>query len=140
MISAVVAAVAAMFALVFVEGLRVVYPSKETWLRLRRIRGRAAVKSMRQRFEAASLRRVPRLLVEILLGLVIIWTAAASLLDKRWYEVLLDALPYAIVLLALVRTPTALFAVAERMKGYERDAGDEPESPNRGNGTGIVAQ
>lgn len=83
---------------------------------------------MRERFEAAGARRAPTRLVELLLGLVIVWIALAGWLDKEWYEVALDALPYAFVLIAIVRTPGALFAVGQRMKGYEREAGEDPDA------------
>ena len=85
------------------------------------------MRAMRERFENAGERRAPRLLTELLLGLVIVWIAVASLLDKRWYEVVLDVVPYAIVYIALLRTPAALRRVAERMRDHERRAGDEPD-------------
>lgn len=83
---------------------------------------------MRERYEAAGLRSVPGRLVELLLGLVLVWIALAPWLDKRWYEVLLDALPYVFVLITILRTPSALFAVGERMKEYEREAGEDPDA------------
>ena len=64
----------------------------------------------------------------MLVLLVVAWIAAASLLDKRWYEVLLDVFPYVLVILALLRTPSAMRAVAERMRDYEREAGDDPDA------------
>ena len=60
--------------------------------------------------------------------LVVAWIAASSLLDKRWYEVLLDVFPYLLAILALLRTPSALRSVAERMKDYEREAGEDPDA------------
>ena len=83
---------------------------------------------IRERFEAAGARNVPRLLVELLLGLVIVWIAVAGWLDKWWYEVALDALPYVFVLVAIVRTPGSLFRVGERMREYEREAGEDPDA------------
>ena len=83
---------------------------------------------MRERYEAAGLRSVPGRLIELLLGLVLVWIALAPWLDKRWYEVLLDALPYVFVLVTVLRTPGALFAVGERMKEYEREAGEDPDA------------
>jgi hypothetical protein len=128
MTSASIAALVATVAFGFVEALGRFYPARRTWLRLRRARGRRAVRAMRERFEAAAQRRPPRLLTTLLLGLVIVWIAAASLLDKRWYEVVVDVLPYAIVLAALLRTPASLRSVAERMKEHEREAGDDPDA------------
>ena len=83
---------------------------------------------MRERYEAAGTRSVPGRLVELLLGLVLVWIAVAGWLDKLWYEVLLDALPYVFVLVAILRTPGALFAVGERMKEYEREVGEDPDA------------
>jgi hypothetical protein len=128
MTSGTIAALVATLALGFVEGLARFYPSAETWRRLRRARGRRAVRTMRERFESAGRRRPPKLLTTILLGLVIVWVASASLLDKRWWEVVLDVFPYVIVYVALWRTPTALRKVAERMKERERDAGEDPDA------------
>jgi hypothetical protein len=82
---------------------------------------------MRERFEAASTRRTPRILALILLGLVVVWVAVSSLLDKYWYEVALDSLPYAFVSIALLRMPGALRAVAERMREFERSVGEDPD-------------
>jgi hypothetical protein len=128
MASGAIAALVAALALGFVESLARFYPAQQTWRRLRRARGRESVRAMRARFEAAGARRSPRLLTELLLGLVILWVAVASLLDKRWYEVVLDLVPYVIVYVALLRTPAALRRVAERMKDYERRAGEDPDT------------
>jgi hypothetical protein len=136
MASGVMAALAAALALGFVEGVARFYPARPTWSRLRRTRGRESVRAMRERFEAAGRRRAPGGLVQLLLGLVIVWVAVASLLDKRWHEVVLDVLPYVIVLAALLRTPVALRRVAERMRAYERDAGEDPDA---GTGDGPTA-
>ena len=122
-----IAALVAVLALGFIEALRRFYPSRETWRRLRRRRGRRAIWAMRERFEAAGLRKVPGRLVELLLGLVIVWIALAGVLDKLWYEVALDALPYVFVLISILRTPGAMFAVGERMREYEREAGEDPD-------------
>jgi hypothetical protein len=134
--SGVIAALAAALALGFVEGVGRFYPARPTWSRLWRTRGRESVRAMRERFEAAGRRRAPGGLVQLLFGLVIVWVAVASLLDKRWFEVVLDVLPYVIVLAALLRTPVALRRVAERMKTYERDAGEDPDA---GAGDGPTA-
>lgn len=94
---------------------------------------------MRERFEAAAARGRPRLVLELLAGLVIIWIAVASLLDKRWYEVVTDILPYLIVGAAVFRLPGALKAIAERMKAYERDIGEDPDEDWREGGDGGPA-
>ena len=44
--------------------------------------------------------------------------AIAPVLDKRWHEVVLEILPYVFVLVAMMRMPTVLRKVAERMKDY----------------------
>ena len=129
MTSAVVAVLIAGLALAFVEGLGHFYPAKKTWWRLRSQHGRAAVRAMRERIEAVADRRTPTLLAELLLGLVIIWVAVSPLLDKRWYEVAVDAFPYAFVGIALLRSRPSLRAIAARMRGYEKDAGEDPDKP-----------
>jgi hypothetical protein len=113
----------------FVEGLGRFYPAKAAWRRLRTVRGRRAVRAMRERFEEAARRKTGRKLATVLLCLLAVWVASASLLDKRWYEVVADSLPSLIVLVALLRVPAALAAIAERMKDYEREAGEDPDSP-----------
>ena len=139
MTTAGIAALVATLALGFVEGLGRFYPARRTWWRLRRARGRRAVRAMRERFESAGNRRPPRLLTTLLLGLVITWVAAASLLDKRWWEVVLDVLPYVIVLAALLRTPLSLRRVAERMKDHERDAGEDPDAEQDEGGAAVLS-
>jgi hypothetical protein len=134
MTTALIAALIAVLALGFVEGLRGFYPSRPTWQRLRRTKGRLAVRLMRERVEAMAARGRPRVILEVLAGLVIIWIAVASLLDKRWYEVVSDILPYLIVGAALFRLPGALGAIAERMKTYEREAGEDPDEDWRDGG------
>lgn len=139
MTTALVASLIAVLVLGFVEGLRGFYPSLTTWRRLRRTKGRLAVRLMRERYEAAANRGRPRLVLELLAGLVVIWIAVASLLDKRWYEVVTDIFPYLIVGAALFRLPGALRAIAERMKTYERDAGEDPDEDWRDGGDGGPA-
>ena len=117
----------AFMAVLFVEWFGSSYPSRETWRKLRSSHGRRAVRAMRERFEDNSLRKTPRRLAELLLGLLIVWVACAPLLDKRWFEVALEAVPYAIASIALLRTPACLRMVAERMKEYERNIGEDPE-------------
>ncbi|MFN2488196.1 MAG: hypothetical protein ABR529_00325 [Actinomycetota bacterium] len=134
MTSAAVAALVATLAVGFVEGIGGLYPSRQTWWRLRRARGRRAVRAMRERFESAGARRAPKLLTTVLLALVIVWVAVASLLDKRWYEVVLDLVPYVIVYAALLRTPVAMHRIAERMKDLERESGEDPDAPVEGDG------
>jgi hypothetical protein len=127
MTTAGVSALIAVLALGFVEGMRRFYPARATWMRLRSRHGRRAVRAMRARFESAATSRAPRLLAIALFGLVVAWVAAASALDKRWYEVSLDALPYAFASVALLRVPGALRVMAARMRGYESDAGEDPD-------------
>ncbi len=136
MATGLIAALIALLALGFVEAIRGAYPSRETWRRLRRTRGRLAVRLMRERYEAGAERGSVRVLAEILAGLVVVWVAVASLLDKRWYEVVADILPYFIVGVALVRVPGTLRQIAERMKEYERQAGEDPDEewPEGGDG------
>jgi hypothetical protein len=128
MSSGVVASLVATLALGFVEGLGRFYPARATWWRLRRARGRRAVRAMRERFEAAAGRRGSRRLALVLLVLVIAWIASASLLDKRWYEVVLDVTPYMIVVAALLRIPHTMSAIAQRMRDHERQAGEDPDA------------
>ena len=123
--SGIIAALVATLSLGFVECLGRFYPSRTTWRRLRRARGRLPMTKMRRRFESGASRRSSRVLAMALLVLVAAWIAAASLLDKRWHEVVFDVLPYVIVLAAVLRVPPAMRAVAERMKEYEREVGDD---------------
>ena len=139
MTTGLIAALVAVLALGFVEGIRRFYPSRQTWRRLRRTRGRLAVRLMRERFEAAAQQGSPRVLAEVLAGLVVIWIAVASLLDKRWYEVVTDVLPYVFVGIALFRLPGALRSIAERMKDYEREVGEDPDEDWRDGGDGGPA-
>lgn len=140
MASGAIAALIAMLGLGFVEVLRNFYPSPETWARLRRSRGRRSLRTMRERFEAASERATPRRLAYVLLALVAAWVAAAGLLDKRWYEVVVDSSPYLFICAALWRTPGALHRVAQRMKEYERLSGDDPDAEEEeGEGPRSVA-
>ena len=134
MTTGIIAALVAVLAWAFVEGFGRFYPARQTWWRIRRARGRESVRRMRERFEHASDRRMGRRLFTFVLALLIAWIAAASLLDKRWYEVVADVLPSCIVAIALMRVPSALRAVAERMKEYEREAGDDPDEPLGGDG------
>lgn len=132
MTSAALAVLVAVLAFIFLEGLGRYYPTRPTWRRLRRSRGRRAVVAMRRRFESYGAKKTPRFMKEILLGLVIVWVAGASLLDKRWWEVVLDVVPYVVVYAALLRTPVALVRVGERMKGYEDETGEDLERDDEG--------
>lgn len=129
MTSAIIASFAALAALGFLEGLGRFYPARKTWWRLRRTKGRSAVVLMRARIERAADPAMARRLAALLFALVIVWIATASLLDKRWHEVVFDVTPYVIVTAALLRAPYVMRAVAERMKEYERDAGEDPDAP-----------
>ena len=128
MATGVIAALIGALALGFVEALGNIYPARATWRRLRRARGRLAVRLMRERFEQASTRRTPKILALVLALLVVAWIASASLLDKRWYEVVLDTLPYAVVAVALLRTPSSLGQIGKRMREYEMEVGEDPDA------------
>jgi hypothetical protein len=129
MTSGFIASTIAALALGFAEGLGRFYPARKTWIRLRSLHGRRAVRAMRERLEATARRRLPRILALALLGLVIAWIASASLLDKRWYEVIMDVLPYCFIVIIMVRAPVILRSIAERMKDYERGVGENPDVP-----------
>lgn len=129
MTSAVIAVLIAGLALAFVEGLGQFYPARKTWWRLRRTHGRKAVRAMRERVEEVADRRTHRVLAEVLLGFMVIWVAISPLLDKRWYEVAVDAFPYVFVGIALFRSRPALKAIAARMRDFEREAGEDPDKP-----------
>ena len=103
--------------------------------------GRRAVRAMRERFEGLAERLLFRVLAIILLGFVIGWVASASLLDKRWHEVVLDVLPSGFIGIAFLRTPSIVRAMAARMKIYEREAGEDPdkELPTREDDEGPTA-
>lgn len=127
MTTGLIAALVAVLALGFVEGWRRFYPSRPTWKRLRRTKGRLAVRLMRERFEQGAERGSHRVVAEVLAGLVIVWIAVSSLLDKRWYEVLTDLIPYVLVGIAVFRVPGGMREIAERMKEYEREVGEDPD-------------
>lgn len=140
MTTAAIAALIAVLSLGFVEGMRRFYPALTTWTRLRSRHGRRAVRAMRERFEAASASRGPRIVAAALLALVAAWIAAAPILDKRWYEVALDSLPYAFVSVAFLRAPGTFRVMADRMRTYERDAGEDPDDDlDSGEGTDVIA-
>ena len=137
--SSFIASLLAVAAFGFLEIFGRHYPARDLWWRLRRTRGREAVRKLRERYEGASSRRTPRLLALIVLIAIVAWVASASLLDKRWYQVVSDVLPSAIVAGALFRTPFVLRDVAQRMKAYEREAGDEPDAPPGDGGSSAIA-
>ena len=125
---ALVAVFLAVLAWALLELFALIYPSRETWARLRREQGRRAVLALRQRIEAAAASRMTRAVAAALAVLVVAWIASASLLDKRWWEVVLDVLPYGFIGGALLRAPAALAAVARRMRGYEQSSGEDFDS------------
>lgn len=127
--SGVVAALVAVLTWAFIEAFGHYYPARPTWLRMRRARGRLAVRKMRERFEDAVERTNVRRMALILLLLALGWLGASGLLDKRWYEVVTDVAPSVIVLVAILRIPAALRSVAERMREYERSMGEDPDLP-----------
>lgn len=128
MVSGVTAAVLAGLVLAFVEALARFYPSRELWWRLRRTRGREALRRMRERFEAAADQRVSRWFALPLVAVVGVQLATIHWLHLRWYEVVINLLPTLFAAVALLRIPRALRAIGERMKTYEKDAGDDPET------------
>jgi hypothetical protein len=138
MVSGALAGLIAVLVLGFEEGMRRFYPSKPTWLRLRSRNGRRAVRAMRERIEQTAENRITRLLATALLVLSVIWVASASLLDKRWYEVVMDVLPYVLVGFAMIRTPSGLRKMAERMREYEKEFGQDPDE-DFGSGDGGPA-
>lgn len=93
---------------------------------------------MRERFEAGAARGTPRWLIAALCILVAAWIASASLLDKRWWEVVLDVAPYALIGAAFVRLPHMMQRIAERMRTYEKDIGEDPDDDGE-DGEGGVA-
>lgn len=123
----------------FVEGFGRFYPSKGTWWKLRRARGREPLRRTRERFEEVGARSGPRKLALVLVILLLVWVGVAGLLDKRWYEVLADVAPSLLVIMGLLRVPPALRAIAARMKEYERQAGDDPDEPFEGEESGPTA-
>lgn len=134
MTTALVATLSALFVLGFVEWAGRSYPSRQTWRRLRLRGGFVAVRKFRERLEAASESRAPRVLAQVVVGLVIVWVAAASLLDKRWWQVALDLTPHLVVAIVLLRIPAVLRKIADRMKQHERDAGVDPDEDLPGDG------
>jgi hypothetical protein len=139
MTTGLVAILAAAIVAGFVEGLGRFYPSKAAWLRIRSRHGRRAARAMRERFDAAAERETPRWLTITLAAVVGGWIASASLLDKRWWEVVLDVLPYVLVGVAFLRLSPVLRKVADRMKKYERDLGEDPDTDyDEGDGGAAV--
>ena len=132
--SSLLAALLAGLVVAFVEGMGRFYPSREQWWRWRRIRGRELTRKMRERVEAMADNRTPRNLALAVFALAIGWVASASLLDKRWYEVVADVIPSLFVAAGLLRIPHSLRAIAARMKSFERQAGDDPDTGLGGDG------
>jgi hypothetical protein len=95
---------------------------------------------MRERVEVTSRSKAPRNAALLLGLLVAAWIGAAGLLDKRWYEVVLDVLPYVFIGIALLRVPHALRSIAARMKKFERDVGEDPDKEfgDEGGATAIT--
>jgi hypothetical protein len=135
-ISGAIAAAIGAFALAVIEGMRRFYPARRTWLRLRSRNGRRAVWAMRRRMEAAAASRWPRLLAAALFAVIMIWIAFAPVFSKHWYEVVMDALPYVFVGVAMMRAPGTLEAVAARMRRYEEELGEDPDAEDDEDGAG----
>jgi hypothetical protein len=141
MVTGAIAIMLGALTLATVEGMGKFYPARRTWLRIRSRHGRRAARAMRVRIEAVADRRTPRSLVVVLVVLVVGWVASASLLDKRWWEVVLDVLPYVFVGIAFLRIPAVLRKVADRMRGYERDVGEDPDKDiDDGDDGGVAAE
>lgn len=141
MVSGAIAIILGALALAFVEGMGRFYPARRAWLRMRSQNGRRAVRAMRRRFEERATNKTPEWLIWLLAALVIGWVASASLLDKRWWEVVLDVLPYVFVGLAFLRLPHSMGLVAKRMRAYERDSGEDPDKDyDEDDGGGGVAE
>ncbi len=135
--SGILAALVGLVALGFIESLGRFYPARDAWWRLRRLHGRRAVRATRERFETAAASGTARLLAAALLALVVVWvTVVRGILDKNWYQVTTDVLPYLVVSAALLRTPFILRAIARRMREYERQAGEDPDQPLDKDGDG----
>jgi hypothetical protein len=129
-----VAALISLLTLGMVESLNRFYPARSTWLRLRSRNGRRAVRAMRQRFEESAQLNTPRYAALLLVVLVILWIGLAGLLKNRWYEVVIDVLPYVFIAAALLRIPAALRAMAARMKRFELDLGEDPDATSGDDG------
>ncbi|MFN2389100.1 MAG: hypothetical protein ABR575_05770 [Actinomycetota bacterium] len=97
------------------------------------------MRAARERFESAAERTTPRRLALLMFVIAAVWVGLARVLDKTWLEVALDALPYVLVGIALLRTRPALRAVAERMKGYEREMGFDPDDLTGDGGPTAIA-
>lgn len=139
MTSAIIASLVATLALGYVEGMGRFYPARQTWLRLRSRHGRRAVKAMRERMAKTAEARAPRVVATVLFGLCLGWIASASLLDKRWYEVVFDVIPYVIVGAAVLRIPPNLRKIAARMKRLEEELGRDDFKDEGDGGAAVVA-
>lgn len=142
MTSGVVASFIAVLALAFAEGLGRFYPARRTWLRLRSQHGRRAIRAMRERFEAVGRSRAPRFVAILLLGLVLGWISSKSLLDRSWIEVGTDVLPYVFICITMLRIPSIIRRIVERMKDHERSVGEDPAVPlidQDGDGPSAIA-
>jgi hypothetical protein len=128
--SGMIAAFTAVAVWISVETFGRIYPTRETWRKLRRTRGRLAIRLMRERFEAAGEKVPARRIAMVLFALLLAWAGAApGLFQKRWYDTLLDVTPSLIVILALIRIPAVLRAVAQRIRSYEESVGEDPDKP-----------
>ncbi len=137
-----VASFITVLALAFTEGLGRFYPARKTWLRLRSQHGRRAVRAMRERFEAVERSRVSRFVAVLLLGIVLGWISSKSLLDRSWIEIGTDVLPYVFVCIVMLRIPSIVGRIVERMKDHERSVGEDPDVPlidQDGDGPSAIA-
>jgi len=137
-----VASFIAILALAFAEGLGRFYPARRTWLRLRSQQGRRAVRAMRERFEAVGRSRAPRFVAVLMVGLVLGWISSKSLLDRSWLEIGTDVLPYVFISIVMLRIPSIVGHIVERMKDHERSVGEDPDVPlidQDGDGPSAIA-
>jgi hypothetical protein len=137
-----VASFIAILALAFAEGLGRFYPARRTWLRLRSQQGRRAVRAMRERFEAVGRSRAPRFVAVLMVGLVLGWISSKSLLDRSWLEIGTDVLPYVFISIVMLRIPSIVNHIVERMKDHERSVGEDPDVPlidQDGDGPSAIA-
>lgn len=84
---------------------------------------------MRERIATVGKSRVPRFVAILLLGLVLGWISSKSLLDRSWIEVGTDVLPYVFICIAMLRIPSIVTRIVERMMNYERSVGEDPDVP-----------
>ncbi len=123
-LSGIGAACAAALAWAFVELSARHYPSRETWARLRRERGRIAVVTLRARLEELAALRALRVVLAAVVVAGVAWAAASRTLHLAWWAVASDLAPYALAAGLVARLPYCLRAIAGRMRTYEDASGE----------------